>query len=255
VKIWLFSDLHMEFANIELVPPASADICVCAGDLTTKGIINSLAWLKTYIVPAMPVVFVAGNHEYYRAVVVESLRDARAFAAETPGLHFLENESVSLFGVIFAGATLWTDFALFGREELAMAAAEAGMNDYKRIKFMKQPYQRFRARHAFRMHKESRTYLAEALSVLRIEKTVVVTHHAPTPHSLSPEFRDDILSAAYASDLRAMIEATQPDLWLHGHIHDAVNYSVGRTRVMSNPRGYPDEPSFRRFDPAFVIEV
>jgi len=29
------------------------------------------------------------------------------------------------------------------------------------------------------------------------------------------------------------------DLWFHGHVHDSVDYTVGRCRVVANPRGYP----------------
>jgi hypothetical protein len=30
-------------------------------------------------------------------------------------------------------------------------------------------------------------------------------------------------------------------LWVHGHRQHAVDYEVGRTRVVSNPRGYEGE--------------
>ena len=253
MKIWLFSDLHLEFADIRLPPPA-ADVCVCAGDILTHGIVRSLTWLKEHVAPAMPVVFVAGNHEFYRASMLESLVEARAFASDH-GIHFLERDRVSIAGVAFLGGTLWTDFALFGRPEIGIATAEAAMNDFKHIKYVKQPYRRFRALDAFRIHRETRDYLWKQLSSPREEKVVVVTHHAPSIESVSSAFRDDFLSAAYASDLHDFIVENQPDLWVHGHIHDAVNYRIGATRVISNPRGYPGEPSFTAFDGAFIVEI
>lgn len=253
MKIWLFSDLHLEFADARLQPP-EADICVCAGDIVVNGIVPSIKWLKEHVVSAMPVVFVAGNHEFYRASVLESLAEAQTLAGEY-GIHFLEHRSIVISGVTFWGATLWTDFALFGRPDLGMALAEASMNDFKRIKYSKQPYRRFRALDALRSHREGRGRLLETLSAGRTGKMVVVTHHAPSPDSLSPAFRNDHLSAAYASDLRDLIIEYQPDLWVHGHIHQAVDYRIGNTRVISNPRGYPDEPSFGLFDRSLVVEI
>lgn len=48
-------------------------------------------------------------------------------------------------------------------------------------------------------------------------------------------------AAAYASDLEQTMMEFGPDLWVHGHTHHAVDYHVGATRVVSNPRGYARE--------------
>jgi hypothetical protein len=45
---------------------------------------------------------------------------------------------------------------------------------------------------------------------------LVVTHHAPSPGSIAPQFRDNSLNPALASDLNAMIRTYQPPLWIHG---------------------------------------
>ncbi|MBB3389710.1 Icc-related predicted phosphoesterase [Rhizobium sp. BK275] len=255
MKLWIISDLHLEFGRPFLQgPPPDADVLVCAGDLLTRGIVRTIEWLAANIPCSMPVVFTAGNHEYYGASVQESIRDARMLRDRHPHIHFLENEAVNIRDVKFIGATLWTDFRLNGGDpELAMAAAESGMNDYKKIKFSKLPYQKFRPIHAYRKHHESRAFLKSVLAESSAGKTVVVTHHAPSPRSIPPEFRGDPLSACYASDLEDLIVEGQPALWVHGHIHQKVDYRVGWTRVLANPRGYPGEGT--AFDPHLVIEL
>jgi len=35
-----------------------------------------------------------------------------------------------------------------------------------------------------------------------------------------------------------MIFDTDLKLWVHGHIHDAVDYELENCRIVSNPRGY-----------------
>jgi hypothetical protein len=51
----------------------------------------------------------------------------------------------------------------------------------------------------------------------------------------------DLLSAAYASDLESLVEASGVALWAHGHTHVASDYEIGKTRVVCNPHGYKDE--------------
>ena len=82
---------------------------------------------------------------------------------------------------------------------------------------------------------------------------MVVTHHAPHPGSLHPRYADDMLSAAFVSDLSSIIEAGQPALWVHGHVHTSFDYRVGATRVLCNPHGYGAENP--DFEPSLVVEV
>ena len=68
------------------------------------------------------------------------------------------------------------------------------------------------------------------------------------------EDRKDPISAAFASNMTDFISSTKVKLWVHGHIHTAFEYSIGDTRVICNPLGYPDEPQ-RGFDPALIVEI
>ncbi|MGO7754666.1 metallophosphoesterase [Rhizobium ruizarguesonis] len=255
MKLWVASDLHLEFGQpFSQTAPDGADVFVCAGDLMTRGIGPSISWLAANIAERMPVVFVAGNHEFYGASMQESIRDVRAVADRHPNIHYLENDAVDIGGVRFVGGTLWTDFRFLGGDpEPAMVAAQAGMNDYRRIKFEKRPFRKFRPIHAYRKHQETRNFIASILRNGEGRKTVVVTHHAPSFRSIGPELRDDPLSSCYASDLESLILETQPALWVHGHVHRQNDYMIGESRVISNPRGYPGEGT--NFDLRFVIEI
>ncbi|MGO4816104.1 metallophosphoesterase, partial [Cupriavidus sp. 2MCAB6] len=88
--------------------------------------------------------------------------------------------------------------------------------------------------------------------------TVVVTHHAPHPQSVQPRHQGSELSPAFVSDLGALIEEYQPELWIHGHDHGSHDYKVGRTRILANQAGYPNRNGDREnpwFDPGCVVEV
>jgi hypothetical protein len=85
--------------------------------------------------------------------------------------------------------------------------------------------------------------------------TVVVTHHLPSLRSVPERFKNDRLSAAFASHLDELVAASGTDLWCHGHTHSSCDYVIGTTRVLCNPRDYDDFAVNPRFDPGLTAEV
>jgi Icc-related predicted phosphoesterase len=262
MRIWLISDLHLEHDRqpLRVLPDTlpEADVCVCAGDLT-NGVAAAVDWLGRVVASrGMPVVFVPGNHEFYGSAVFEGLEAGRLAAERWPNVHLLDDRSVTVGGVRFVGATLWTDYALFGDkpEDMAwiMGAADRLMNDHRTILWRVLPQREaFTPSVARRLHQRSRSFLERELAAPFDGATVVVTHHAPHSGSVQPQWEDSPTTPAYASDLTAVIEAGRPDLWVHGHMHDACDYRVGDTRIVCNPRGYGNENA--RFDPGLIVEV
>lgn len=250
MRIWLLSDLHLEFADLRqpLAIP-EADVCVVAGDLC-RAPANGVHWLAKHVAHAMPCIYVAGNHEFYKEAIKEGLEDGRSAAAGFPNIHFLENDAAVVDGVRFVGATLWTDYRIEGDPAVAMFHARERMNDYRQIAKQRKPWQRFVPETAYRMHQQSRLFIETALKD-NPAKTVVVTHHLPHARSVPASFHGDLLNAAYASDLSGIIEAGRPALWIHGHTHESCDYVIGDTRVVCNPRGYDDENA--SFNPASTV--
>lgn len=132
MKIITYSDLHLEFGTRFRPPEDSvADVMILAGDIITFRDFNPLShplakWKK-------PVLFVAGNHEYYRGKPIEqdNTRFKDWLAVHHPNVIFLQNESVEIDGVQFFGGTMWTNFS--GGNKRAMEFARRKMNDYKYI--------------------------------------------------------------------------------------------------------------------------
>lgn len=252
MKVWVLSDLHLEFAGLkEPLEPPEADVCVVAGDLC-RGIDTGVRWLAQHIAPAMPCVYVAGNHEFYKGSIKAGIEAGRAAAKEAPDVHFLEDDAVTIGGVRFLGATLWTDFRIDGAPEAAMDNARRCMNDYRQIAWRKRPWKRFLPVHSYRLHQDSKALLARQLGSNPLP-TVVVTHHLPHARSIPERFKGDPTNAAYASDLSGIIEEGAPALWVHGHMHECCDYVVGGTRSVSNPRGYADENG--AFDAKMVVRI
>jgi hypothetical protein len=178
--------------------------------------------------------------------------------------------------VTFAGATLWTDFELFGDQSCAMRVAGDRMNDFRKIRTAHYA-DRFRPQHARARHMASRAFLETEMRTPRDGPLVVVTHHAPHPGRSFFKYQserlpdEEILTAAYRSDLTSLMwpapiesecNSRRPaDLWIYGHTHESEDVTIGCTRVVSNAKGYgPWVPQRRvwdnsRFDPNCVIEI
>jgi Icc-related predicted phosphoesterase len=194
---------------------------------------------------------VLGNHEYYRDRLPELTDEIRRKSRDT-NVFVLENESVQINDVTFLGATLWTDYSLDGNAEASSNIALNLMSDFLEIN-------RVRGKPTLvpeffqKTHRASRRWLQETAAKTKGPK-VIVTHHAPHPKSIPPQFKGNRLNPAFASDLTEIIEKTEPRLWIHGHIHSNSDYRVGKTRVINNPRGYMDENA-NGFDPGLVVEI
>ncbi|MDQ7247485.1 metallophosphoesterase family protein [Dongia sedimenti] len=268
MRVHVFSDLHLEFGPISLSPEVRsgrlADLVLLAGDIHTEH--RGPRWAAETF--EQPVAMILGNHEAYGGSldpsIVAAWQEAAACSARRRHpIRAMERETWILQAtdgtpVRIVAATLWTDFAIFGaaRQADAMDHAHRAMNDFQMIGITDGGEQRLLApADCLRLHRESQAYIADELARPFDGVTIVMTHHAPSRRSV-PESRSlDPITAAYASDLEALIEQTQPQLWVHGHIHASSNYVIGSTRVVCNPRGYYPSQLNPAFDPALVVEV
>lgn len=198
--------------------------------------------------------YVPRNHEYYGAHLHGLAVQMRKCAAAL-GIHYLDNDAVTIGNTRFLGTTLWTDFALNGTgaaQVQSLQTARRFMNNFTCIRFGSTGW--FRPEQSIILHRAARAWLEQTLAIPHAGPTVVVTHHCPHPCSVPERFQGDELTPAFCSDLTAVMECHSPALWIHGHTHDAFDYTVGRTRVVCNPRGYPNE-RWHGFEAGKVVDV
>ncbi|MBN2700031.1 MAG: metallophosphoesterase [Methylothermaceae bacterium] len=241
MRLHYFSDIHLEFGGMRL-PKVDADVIVAAGDIGVG--LQGLRWLSRQ---GRPVVYVAGNHEFYKHEHGTLLAQLELAALDGP-VHFLENRSEVIDGVRFLGCTLWTD--LGGGDEDVAALADS-LNDFHKIRFGNGP---FRLEHYRMLHQASRDWLEKSLQIPFAGPTVVVTHHAPSFWSW--DHRPSALNRfAYCNDLRELMYEHEITAWFHGHTHVARDYRCADTRVLCNPRGYFYQRLVDEFRPDGVIEL
>lgn len=248
MNILLLSDLHLEFHPLD-IDSNIADTVIFAGDIHNGR--KALDWIQQQKINC-PVIYVLGNHEHYGHIYQKLVRKLTN-ETENSNIHILENRSIILDGIAFHGATLWTNFELFGDAPSTGAFCQARMNDYRYIR--REPtYSKMRSIDIAEIHKQSIRWLAESLEKSKANTNVVISHHAPSPRSLPEKDYTNILSAAYASDLESFIEMYKPNYWIHGHIHFRNDYMIDSCRVLSNPRGHGSRTN-DDFDPQWIISI
>ncbi|WP_419951606.1 metallophosphoesterase [Methylobacterium sp.] len=262
LRLWVFSDLHQDWPEnawdpAAHVPAGGFDVAVVAGDVHMP-LVRALDWLGERL-PGVPVVYVPGNHDFWwdrgeeRYTIHDQLTRGRERAGAL-GIHLLLDDVVIIDGVRFAGGTLWTDFRLGSfnlNHGFRTAQGRGGMVDYRRIRTGPRSRNRIEPEDVLAMHRVTRAFIEGILAVSHPGPTVVVTHHAPHPASLPRADAD--LRWCDASDLSDLIQDRGPDVWIHGHVHHASDYRVGRTRVVCNARGHIEERT--GFRPGRIIEV
>lgn len=251
IKIQLMSDLHIQhwrsagvnYWQNEFVKETQtdADVLVLAGDivdLRPKDILWSIDRLNEFGARYKNVLFVTGNHEYYGTGIVNGNALLNDHEKDLVGVTVLKpGRVVQIQGHRFLGGTMWQPRNLLPGTNMSYE-----ISDHRTIKDFNREH--------FRQFKLFKTFLEKELK----EGDIVVSHHAPHMNSISPEWVGDLCNRFFVSpEITPLMLSRRPALWLHGHVHTGFDYMVGPTRVVCNPRGYPNEGV--KFNPKKIIEL
>lgn len=278
MRVSVVSDLHLEFGELTLpggdVLILSGDICEAKNfklqDYTPEVVaVNERTGVKSHryckffyeeCAKYKDVIYVMGNHEHYGSQFHKTYNHLKENLPSN--FHLLEREFVEINGVLFLGATLWTDMNKM--DSLTMLHMRSMMNDYRAITMfnsVKHVYHKLTPDHTVDDHFKTKEYFRLVLSENRQGKNlpvVVCTHHAPTKLSIHPKYKNDhIMNGAYSSDLTDMI-LDNPEIkyWTHGHTHDPFRYRIGECEIVCNPRGYAGyEQRSVDFDPTEGFDI
>ncbi len=165
----------------------------------------------------LPWLWVSGNHEYY------SLNDIGVY------VRTLENRITDIDGQVFIGCTLWTDSQ---RTKL--------LNDIKFVDFDI----------ICKWHQKQVAWLWDMVEKKYTKDSIIITHHAPSFKSVPTQ---DYLTSAFCNNLDQLVRESEAKLWIHGHTHFSCDYTIGKTRVVSNQVGHKREDT--GYEKNKIIEV
>jgi predicted phosphodiesterase len=237
MKIITYSDLHLEFGtNFKPPKDSDADLMILAGDIITFRNFEPLndflsGWKK-------PALFVAGNHEYYTRRPMKECEDEfqNFISTNHSNVIWLNNSDFVLDDVHFFGGTMWTDFD--GSNQNAMRNAWSAMNDFRQI--LSASGQFLLPSDTVKMHDIFKEKLIAWLEKNHDKKRVVISHHAPVTNPNTKHGNSNLQPAFNSLDMVEIIEKYQPDLWVYGHTHECDDQMIGKTRIVSNQLGYPN---------------
>jgi predicted phosphodiesterase len=227
MKIRLLSDVHHEFyEDKRLYSNKGEDVLVVAGDLNV-GHLSCWSALKQFADHVKHVIYVPGNHEYYRQSMVEFDSYMQRFSSGT-NIHFLNPGHITLEGVTFIGAALWTNF---GDNKFNQVVCTQRINDFRSIRG-------FSGDVCSALYRDHIAYIRDQYTAVEGKK-VIVTHFLPDHACVAPQYRGpDVINHYFANNLGSWISELQDTTWLFGHTHDLVDIVIGDTRVIANPYGY-----------------
>lgn len=260
MRVDLISDLHLEFGDLEL---PGGDVLIISGDACEARYLDKSSYGPDAVYFSFEdpkkkktrfyrffeeecrkynrTLYVMGNHEHYGGQFEKTYDQLKNNLPDH--VQLLEKETVELGGVLFVGATLWTD--MNKGDALTMYHLKDGMNDYHMVKMHANGvYHRLNPERTYFEHMRTKEYLQAVLDNNRLRAqplpVVVVTHHAPSKLSTKPRYeKDTLMNGGYSSDLSEfMLDHPEIRAWTHGHTHDEFRYRVGETTVLCNPRGY-----------------
>lgn len=247
------SDLHLEFVSSARQLTASyfekflpkkknANYLILAGDICTLGnsdgqeryqsLMNycSTQWEKTFIV--------AGNHEYYgtsKDAGNDTLR--RLCNAENIVLLNQSRYEMPEHNLVILGATLWS-----------ATSKPVAMNDYNQI-YVNEAADMDTITHYDTLvwHHDDRDWFTKEIAAHRAsdatKQLMCITHHLPSYTLVAPRWQGNPINAGFASNLDHLVH--DADYWICGHTHIYTETTIGKCRVLINPRGYPGENPHR----------
>jgi len=255
VRLQLLSDLHLETETFAPEPAPGAELLVLAGDIDSswRGFELFRGW-------PVPVIFVAGNHEFDDREMRDAWPALRE-RCESLGFTMLERQSTVRVGadgrrIRFVATTRWCDFNLFGdaQRERVLRAATYFMN-VQRSTLDGLPFDADAVRIEALACRE--WLAAELAQAGDWDATVAITHFGPSFLSADPRYGSQPGTASFCNADDDLLPLA--DLWIHGHLHCRHDYRVREegheTRVVCNARGHSKRGEAEGYDGMFTVEV
>ena len=270
MKLQILSDLHLDInRNYPFSLPDSDTFTIIAGDIS--GYTNeSIKWLHENVKNG---VFVEGNHigysnkkhsiQYYQTIL------EKEFPIDASLSYLYDNYKV-IGDYVFVGGILFTDYKLYGegmyfynKQVAVMSLNDFTYNWYNQANDRPTDEQdhypiikKVSPSNYESMFYKTKRAIENACEMFPDKKIIVVTHHAPSAHSIDIVYETDKANASYASNLENFIlDHPNIKLWCHGHIHSSSDYMIGDCRVICNPRGYTRYRENKDFNSRFIVEI
>jgi predicted phosphohydrolase len=202
MKFRLVSDIHQEFFMAakghdfwmpEVLEDDKNTVLIIAGDFAVvKNEETVKKLLEDLCEQFHAIVYVLGNHEYWKGCLLRAVPKLKEFTAHIENLHVLENDTVVFGDTVVIGCTLWSDISTHAAQY---------MHDYRATRYCINNPRRMTMYDTLEKHEESVRYIADAIQAYKSLNKVVVTHFSPSEKSVASYFASSTVNSAYFSNL------------------------------------------------------
>ena len=228
MKLQIVSDLHIETkretVNLSDYVTPVGDVLVLAGDIGSMYRTRQLCNLLEQACNQFPlVIFVPGNHEYYKLRKNHSRPFATLentltrFKEYHPNFYFLNRSTLQIENYIFIGATLWTNPEKFSDRIVRI-------NCINKERFAN-------------MHMLDKKFIVKQLHTAKKKELVpiVITHYPPVIDAVKETRLDDPYLSLYTNNLEDLLPAAK--VWISGHTHNNYMKYKNNCLLVSNQLG------------------
>lgn len=255
-KFEVVSDIHLDRLNgtgekgIQFIDSVlenpKAPTLLIAGDVGFHNDFHSAYFFDQAKRKYNQVLCVLGNHDYWG---FDYLKDDpfkywsdRFKADNIQFLSLSEPNPVKIESTIVIGGTLWSEL-----DPVFEVVIQGVLNDFKAIKnFSLDDYQA--------LHSKELTNLKTEIEKYKDEKTLILTHHAPT-FKTTERWSESPIKTCFCTDLEKIIEfSPQIKAWVFGHCHEPDAITIGHAQVVDHSFGYYNDTNNNSYKP-YLLEI
>lgn len=257
MKIRYLSDLHLEGFNSKTIeklenrfipkyPEDAESILVLAGDISSN-FFQLFKFLKQIESRFKKVIYIPGNHEYYRQHYTDwNIAFNNKAKEELSNTLWAVDEvkKVEIADTTFIFGTMWADGGKSKEEEFNV---QFGLNDFRLILFEGRCFtvKDMQDINQKQLNQIDDFLIESNFTCQERKPIVVITHHLPSYSLCHPRFGSSI-NGGFACDAEHVIFLA--DYWIHGHTHDTIDTCIHGCKVLSNPAGYSSETSKSKYN-------
>jgi len=245
VRIQYCSDLHLEFdqnsRHVSENPlTVTGDILILAGDIVPlHDEFLSHSFFRYISDNFRQIFWVPGNHEYYYSDISDF--DFSSGLKLLGNINIINNNVIEYEDIRLVFTTLWSEISPVNKKCIEQSVSDFECITHKNKKFSVAEFNK--------LHHQSLDFLKNAVSDKK-GKTVIVTHHLPSPLCNKETHNNSIINEAFCSDLTEIIEESKAAFWIYGHSHfNQKPVYIGDTIMLTNQLGYiqlNEKDGFRR---------
>jgi len=238
LTIQVASDWHLELHRdggqkfIDALDATDVDVLVLLGDICVAKFATQVRQLFSRLADKYPrILYVPGNHEFWGSRPSEALSVLTTALAPLSNVTLCNNQLVVVEGQRFLGGPMW-----FPRWSPVNDVVALRWADFQEIKGF-DPW----------VVQENKRFITCLMRNLA-KNDIVLTHYLPSYQSVVARYRAAASNEFFVCMMDRLILNRQPAYWLHGHIHDSLDYTLGTTRILCNPFGYPHSPNPKYYE-------